>query len=347
MFTYSFINDYSEGCHPLILEALAQSNLEQQPGYGADVYTQKSVDLLRKMTNDPSADVHLVAGGTLANILVLGAILKPYESVIAATTGHINTHEAGAIESTGHKIETAFTPDGKLTPELIEPLLNKFPKYHTVKPRAVYISNSTEIGTLYTKQELTRLSEFCKLNNLLLFLDGARLASALMAESNDLNMEDIAKLTDIFYLGGTKCGALLGEAVVITDEELKTDFSYHVKQRGAMMAKGRLLGIQFVQLLQNDLIFQLAKHANVMASKIAQIIKILGYSFLTESDTNQIFPILPNRVIEQLKMKYDFFVWESVNTDHSAVRIITSWITPEEKVDQFIQDLSMLHPPKL
>ncbi|MDR1876259.1 MAG: threonine aldolase [Flavobacteriaceae bacterium] len=338
-FIHSFANDYSEGCHPSILEALTQSNLEQHPGYGDDSYTQTAVALLRKMVDDPYADIYLIAGGTLTNLLVLSAILKPFESVIAADTSHINTRETGAIEATGHKIETVPTPDGKLSPELILPILNKPISYHTVRPKAVYISNSTELGTIYTKKELTLLSEFCKENELFLFIDGARLAYALTSQSNDLTLKDIAELTDIFYVGGAKCGALLGEAVVITREEIKKDFKYHIKQRGAMLAKGRILGIQFTQLLQDGLIFQLAAHANSLANKMTLAIKSLGYPFLTESYTNQIFPILPNEVIDKLKINYGFFIWEAVDRNHSAIRLITSWATPEEKIDCFINDL--------
>lgn len=339
MIIHSFTNDYSEGCHPSILDALTQSNLVQQPGYGDDVYTLNAIRSIKNKIGDNDAEVHLISGGTLTNLLVLASILKPFESVIAAHTGHISTHETGAIEATGHKIEEVTTVDGKLTPELIKPVLNKFPEYHTVKPKVVYISNSTEIGTIYTKRELTALSEFCKENDLILFMDGARLPSALTAESNDLSLADVARLTDVFYIGGTKSGALLGEAVVITNDSLKNDFKYHQKQRGAMMAKGRVLGIQFDQLLKDDLIFKLATHANVLASKIREAIKESGYSFLTESDTNQIFPILPNKVIERLILKYGFYVWEPIDDSNSAVRLITSWATPEDKVDLFIHDL--------
>lgn len=339
MILHSFTNDYSEGCHPLVLDALARTNMIQQAGYGEDIYTQQAVQMLRDMTGDDSAAVHLVAGGTIANMLVLASVLKPFESVIAAETGHINTHEAGAIEATGHKIETVRTPDGKLRADDIKPLLDKFPLYHTVRPRVVYISDSTEVGTVYTKKELTDLSQFCRDTGLILFLDGARLASALTAATNDLSLADIARLTDVFYMGGTKCGALLGEAIVITNDALKTDFAYHIKQRGAMMAKGRILGIQFATLLKDNLIFDLARHANRMAAKITKAVERAGYSFLTRSDSNQIFPILPHALIEELGQKYNFYIWEQVDSKSAAIRLITSWATPEEKVDAFISDL--------
>lgn len=342
MFEYYFTNDYSEGCHPSVLEALGKSNLVQQPGYGDDEFTRNSVSMIRQLTADPSADVHLIAGGTLANLTILASVLKPFESVIAAHTGHINVHEAGAIEATGHKVETVLSPDGKLRPSDIDIVLNKFPEYHVVKSRVVYISNSTEIGTIYTKQELTALSEYCKSKDLILFIDGARLPSALTAASNDMNLADIARLSDIFYIGGTKCGALLGEAVVITNNELKKDFKYHLKQRGAMMAKGRTLGIQFDRLLKDGLIFDLAAHANKMAAMLTEAFKNKGYKFLTESDTNQIFPILPNDLIDKLQKRYVFYNWESIDAQHSAVRLVTSWATPFEKIEMFINDLTIL-----
>lgn len=342
MIEYYFTNDYSEGCHPLIIEALSKTNFVQQTGYGEDVYTQNTVSIIRNLVEDDCADVHLIAGGTLANLTILASILKPFESVITAHTGHINTHEAGAIEATGHKIETIVSRDGKLRPEDIAIVLNKFPEYHVVKSKVVYISNSTEIGTIYTKKELTQLSEYCRAKDLFLFIDGARLPSALTAASNDLTLADIGRLCDIFYIGGTKSGALLGEAIVITNDNLKKDFKYHLKQRGAMMAKGRVIGVQFEQLLKEGLIFDLALHANSMAAKISEAFRLLGYKFLTESDSNQIFPILPNKIIEELSTHYAFYVWEAVDANHSAIRLITSWATPLYKVDLFISYLREL-----
>ncbi|MFV0418578.1 MAG: threonine aldolase family protein [Dysgonomonas sp.] len=339
---YSFANDYSEGCHPSILKALTDSNLIQQSGYGDDVCTQNATNAIRQLANCPLADVHMVAGGTLANLVVLASILRPFESVVAATTGHIYTNEAGAIEATGHKVEAAPTSDGKLRPTDIIPFLNKIRGHHMVRTRVVYISNSTELGTVYTKQELTNLYNFCKENDLILFMDGARLPMALTALSNNLSLADIAALTDIFYLGGTKCGALLGEAIVIVNPELKKDFKYHLKQRGALAAKGRTIGIQFEQLLQSNLIFDLACHANNMAQKISKAFVKLGYPMLINSDTNQIFPILPNKLISSLREDYEFLTWSIVNADYSAVRLITSWATPENVVDEFIKDLEKL-----
>lgn len=335
MIKYSFANDYSEGCHPSILAALSETNNIQQAGYGDDTYTQNAVAIIRRLTNNPQADIHLISGGTHANLTVLSALLRPHESVIAADTGHIYTNEAGAIEATGHKVEAAPTVDGKLRPDDIKSFLNKARGHHAVKSRVVYISNSTELGTVYTKKELTHLSIFCKENDLLLFMDGARLPMALVAPSNDLTLADIASLTDVFYLGGTKCGALLGEAVVVTNPTLKKDFKYHLKQRGALMAKGRTMGIQFEQLLTNNLIFDLARHANAMAAKIAEAFYSKGFKMLIDSDTNQIFPILPHALIHQLEKQYAFLIWKEIDTHYAAIRLITSWATPEDVVNEF------------
>lgn len=342
MVMYSFTNDYSEGCHPRVLELLTESNGEQLGGYGEDVYSQGVADELRRLSDCPDAGVFLIPGGTITNLLVLAAALRPFESAIATEWGHINTHEAGAIEATGHKVETVRTLDGKLRVGDIKPLLDKFPLYHTVRPRLVYISNSTEVGTVYTKAELTELSEFCRSSGLLLYMDGARLPSALMARSNDLTLADVARLTDVFYLGGTKCGALLGEALVITNDLLKVDFAYHIKQRGAMLAKGRVLGVQFAALLKDGLIFDLAAHANVMAMRVCDGLREAGVRFWTDSDTNQIFPILPRGVIESLAERYDFYVWKELDEGCSVIRLIMSWATPVGCVDAFVEDVRVL-----
>ncbi|NDV79773.1 low specificity L-threonine aldolase [Dysgonomonas sp. 511] len=339
---YSFANDYAEGCHPSILEELVVSNFDQQQGYGCDSHTQSAVAAIRMRIHDPSAAVHFVSGGTQANLVVLSSMLRPFESVAAATTGHIYTNESGAIEATGHKVEAVPTAGGKLCPDDIKPLLNKARGHHAVRTRAVYISNATELGTIYTYKELSDLYIFCKENDLLLFMDGARLPMALAAGGGDMSLTDIAALTDVFYLGGTKCGALLGEAIVITNEELKKDFEYHLKQRGALMAKGRTIGVQFDCLLRNDLIFRLAAHANKMAGKLSEAFRAQGFPMLVDSPTNQIFPILPNKLVAALHQNYEFLDWQTVDNQHTAIRFITSWATPEEAVDECIEDLSRL-----
>lgn len=337
---YSFKNDYSEGCHPNIIEALAKTNLSQQAGYGEDEYSIQAKELIKQKIDNKNAHIYFIPGGTQANLIVIASALRPHESVIGANTAHIHIHEAGAIEATGHKINTIISSDGKVKTGDIEGILHEHANVpHMVKPKMVYISNSTETGTIYKKHELEALWEFCKQKGLYLFLDGARLGSALCAEDNDLSMADLSRLTDVFYIGGTKNGALLGEAIVINNDKLKEDFGFHLKQRGALLAKGRLLGVQFLELFKNDLFFVLAKHANLMARKITDAIKKKGHSLLAESTTNQIFPILPNNLIEKLSGKYEFYVWQKIDEDTSAIRLVTSWATEEKFVDQFIKDL--------
>lgn len=341
---YSFKNDYSEGCHPNILNALLETNFEQQEGYGDDLYCQEAKDLIKQKINNQNADIHFVSAGTQANLIVISSILKPFESVISASTGHINVHETGAIEATGHKIETVYSSDGKLIPELVQSILEKFEDHHMTKPKLVYISNSTEVGTFYSKNDLENLSAFCKKNNLYLFMDGARLGSALCASINDLSISDLSKLTDVFYMGGTKNGALLGEAIVINNNNLKEDFKFHLKQRGALMSKGRLLGIQFRELFKENLYLDLASHANSMATKLSIGIKEIGFDFLSESSTNQIFPILPNSIIAELSKEFGFYVWKKIDSDKSAIRLVCSWATREDAIDKFINTLKTVKP---
>lgn len=336
---YSFKNDYSEGAHPRILEVLAGTNLLQEDGYGEDASCLRAADLIRGKIGSPEADVHFIPGGTQANLVVIASILRPHESVISADSGHIHVHETGAVEATGHKINVVASADGKLTTGGVEAVLREHYFEHMVKPALVYISNSTEVGTFYTKGELEALSACCRENGLYLYADGARLGSALCAEGGDLTLEDMARLTDVFYIGGTKNGALLGEAIVITRPELKADFRYILKQRGALLAKGRILGAQFEALFRDDLYFDLARHANRMAAKLTAGIKAAGYGFLTESGTNQIFPILPKSLIARLEKTYGFYVWCGVDGSHDAIRLVTSWATREEKVDAFLKDL--------
>jgi len=339
---YSFTNDYSEGAHPKIIEALKRTNLQQQSGYSEDSYTKEAVKLIKMRMNSEDSDVHIVSGGTQANLIVISSILRPHEAVISAATGHINVHEAGAIEATGHKVCTINTEDGKLTPEQIQEILDIHEDEHMVKPKLVYISNSTEIGTVYNKKELDTLSDFCKAKSLYLYMDGARLGAALQSPKSDLKIEDLPKYTDVFYIGGTKNGALLGEAIVINNDDLKEDFRFHIKQKGAMLAKGRVLGIQFLELFKDDLFFEIGKHSNKMAFEISSSLKNLGYDFLGEPSSNQIFPILPNKLIDSLLEKYDFYKWSKVDEDNSAVRLVTSWATEEAIIDKFIEDIREL-----
>ncbi|AZA57488.1 threonine aldolase family protein [Chryseobacterium shandongense] len=334
---FSFKNDYSEGCHPNILTALLNHNSDQQAGYGEDQYSLEAKNLIRQKIKSDS-DIYFVSGGTQANLLVISSILKPYQCVISAATGHILNNETGAIEATGHKILSIDKEDGKLTPEDIIPVLENHKNIpHQVMPKLVYVSNSTELGTVYTLTELEKLSTFCKENHLYIFMDGARMGHGLTAEISDLTLEKVAQLTDVFYLGGTKNGALIGEAIVINNNELRQDFAFNIKQRGALLAKGRLLGIQFLELMKEDLYFELAAHANRQAMKIKKALKERGVKFLSDTYTNQIFPILSNSLIEKLSEKFEFYVWKKIDDDFSAIRIITSWNTADEPVDEFIE----------
>jgi threonine aldolase len=336
---YNFKNDYSEGAHPKILEALFETNLEQAEGYGEDRFSKEARDLIQEKVGDKEVDVHFVSGGTQANLICLSSILKSYESVVSVESGHINGHEAGAIELTGHKINLIKGEAGKIKIEEVKQVIEEHqePYDHLVKPKVVFISNSTEIGTIYSKKELEEISQFCKENNLFLYLDGARLGSALTSSKNDLILADIARLTDIFYIGGTKNGALLGEAIVISNENLKENFRIYMKQRGALLAKGRLIGLQFRELFKDDLFFKTAKHANLMAEKLTKGIKALGYNFLSDSSSNQIFPIFPNSLIEKLQQDFGFFIWQKIDKNNSAIRLVTSWATKEKEIDRFIE----------
>ncbi len=339
MTKYSFKNDYSEGFHPQLIEALAKTNFEQQHGYGDDKYCEMARAAIKAKTGHPDADIYFVSGGTQANTIVIASALKPFEGVIAATTGHINVHETGAIEASGHKIIIVTSHDGKVKPEDIIAECDRAEDHHMVRPAMVYISNSTEVGSVYTKAELTALSETCKSRNLYLYLDGARLGSALCSDNNDLSLTDLSELTDAFYIGGTKNGAIMGEAIVINNDNLKKDFNYHLKQRGALLSKGRLMGVQFYELFKEKLYFELAQHANNMAKKIADALTEKGFLFITKHESNQIFPILPNDLIDKLLTKYEFYIWQKMEDNKSAVRLVTSWATLENKVDEFIKDI--------
>jgi len=338
--------DYAEGAHPKILELLTRTNMEQTPGYSVDEYCNKAREIIKKLCDSDSSEVHFFVGGTQANTVVIESILRPHQGVISADTGHINVHETGAIEATGHKVLSVASEDGKITAEQVREVHSSHfgdanPE-HTVQPGMVYISNPTENGTLYSKQELTELSEACRSLGLPLFLDGARMGYGLMAEGNDLTLSDIAKLCDVFYIGGTKVGALFGEALVITEPSLRKDFRYMIKQHGGLLAKGRLLGLQFIALLEDGLYFSISEHADRLAMKIKAAFEEKGYPFLYESYTNQQFPILPDDKLEILKEKYAYSFWARVDEKHSAVRFCTSWATREEDVERLLEDIRSL-----
>lgn len=333
----SFKNDYSEGALPEIMEALVKTNLEQTVGYGMDEYCGEAAEKIKNRIKQPNAQVHFLVGGTQANQTCISAFLRPHEAVIGVKTAHINVHETGAIEATGHKVVTVTGKDGKITPEEIKEAVWYHSDEHMVKPKMVYISNSTEIGTIYTKKELEEVSACCKKLKLYLYLDGARLGSALTAEGNDLTIEDIAALTDAFYIGGTKNGALFGEAVVLVNPELQNEFRYAIKQHGGMLAKGRLLGIQFDCLFTEELFFKAGAHANRMAMKLKQGLTECGITFLADSVTNQQFPIFTKEEIEVLDREFLFEYNDKVEENKYAIRFCTSWATREEDVKRLIE----------
>lgn len=336
---YSFTNDYSEGAHPRILEAMLECNLVQNTGYSMDSHTAHAKELIREEIGCPDADIHIIVGGTQTNLITISTALRPYQAVISAATGHINVHETGAIEATGHKVLAMPTEDGKLTPALVLEAAAAHTDEHMVQPKMVYISNSTEIGTQYTKAELEALHHVCRQKGLYLFMDGARMGAALTSPINDLTLKDIARLTDVFYIGGTKNGALFGEALVILHEDLKPDFRFMIKQRGAMLAKGWLLGIQFEQLFQNNLFYDLAAHSNRMAAKIKKALLEKGYTLASDSSTNQLFPIFTNEMVERLAKDFSFNVDRKIDETHTSIRFVTSWATTEESVEALIKTL--------
>ena len=340
---YSFKNDYSEGAHQRIIDTMVKSNMEQTDGYGTDDYCSKAAEYIKKAMDFNDADVHLLVGGTQTNLTAISSFLRPYEAAIAVSTGHINTYETGAIEATGHKvISAADTEDGKLKPCHIEQVLRDHTDEHMVKPKLVYISNPTEIGTLYNKTELTELNQCCRKHNLFLYVDGARLASALSAEGNDLALSDYPRLCDAFYIGGTKCGALMGEALVICNDSLKEDFRYNIKNKGTLFAKGRLLGIQFLELFKDNLYMELGNYSNRMAKKLKDGIENAGYNFMIDSVTNQIFPIFPNEIVEKISKNYDYTFWKKEDENSSVLRLVTSWATDENEVNKFVEFINSL-----
>ncbi|MEK6704730.1 MAG: aminotransferase class V-fold PLP-dependent enzyme [Bdellovibrionota bacterium] len=337
---YFFFDDYSEGAHLQILEAFSRTNFQQERGYGMDSFTQEAERLIKEKIKKPKAAVHFVSSGTHANLVCISSLLKSYESVVAVDSGHANIHEAGAVEATGHKINVVPAVAGKMTPQAILEIVTTHTDEHMVKPKAVYISQSTEVGTVYLKSELQKLHEVCQQNELYLFIDGARIGHAVMSKNADFDLFDIANYCDLFSIGGTKNGALIGEAIVIVNPGLQENFRYHLRQRGALLAKARAVTVQFVELFKGNLYFENAKYANDMAQKLAVGIQECGYQFLSEPVVNQIFPIFPNGVIEKLQKNHGFYVWSKSSTpDHSVVRLVTSWATQDVAIEAFLADL--------
>lgn len=338
--------DYAEGAHPKILEKMIATNMEQTLGYSEDEYCNQARTLIKNMCNAPHSDVHFLVGGTQTNTTVISSILRPHQGVICAESGHINIHETGAIEARGHKVLPLPSSDGKISAQQIENYCRSHwedvTHEHIVQPGMVYISFPTENGTIYSKSELQNIHNTCKKYELPLFVDGARLGYGLTAHNNDLTLEDFVMLTDVFYIGGTKVGALLGEAVVINNNALKKDFRYLIKQQGGLLAKGRIIGIQFCTLFTENLYFEIAEKANKLAMQIHNAFAKKGIEFLYDSSTNQQFPILSNHEIEILEKKYLFGFWKRIDQEYAAVRFCTSWATQSEHICQLTEDIENL-----
>ena len=341
---YSFRNDYSEGAHPQVLQALTDTNLVQTCGYGVDPICEEARDLIRTVCAAPEADVHFLVGGTQTNLTVITALLASYEAVIAAHTGHVNCHETGAIEATGHKVCVETSPDGKVTPAMVEAVLARHDgSEHMVSPKMVYISDTTEIGTVYTKAELTALYAFCRENGLLLFVDGARLGAALTSKANDLTLPEFAHLCDAFYIGGTKNGAMFGEALVITRPELTDGFFRMKKRMGAVMEKGWIQGVMFQALFTDDLYFHMARHANEMAARLQDGLRAKGWTLWVDSPTNQVFPIVPDSLKPQIDAVCHYEDWcPADGPGHTIIRFVTCFNTEKSDVDGLLAALPTL-----
>ncbi|HBO22024.1 MAG TPA: threonine aldolase [Providencia sp.] len=339
---YSFLNDYNEIAHPAVMKELNGLVGQRYEGYGTDKLCASVAKQIKERIGRADADIHFFNGGTITNLTVISHVLRPHQAAISVDSGHISTHETGAIEATGHKVITVQSESGKLTPQHIQKVLSENGDEHTVQAKLVYISNSTEIGTVYRKSEIVALREICDANGLFLFMDGARLASGLMSKYSDLTIEDIAQLTDIFYIGGTKIGAFTGEVLVIANSALKSDFRFSLKQKGGLQAKGWLLAAQFKALFEDDLYFKLGQHVNDMASQIAIFFKDNGFEFLAPTESNQVFVILPNELAKKLLSKYALNKICEPESGKTCVRFCTSWSTRQQDVDDFISSFKLL-----
>lgn len=343
-------NDYNRGAHPKILEALQRTNGESYGGYGIDPWCEKAAREILKYTDCPQAAVHFLVGGTQANFTVIAAALRPYQSVISADSGHIHVHETGAVEHTGHKITVLPSENGKITARQVAETAESYRvsdiREHVSQPKMVYLSYPTEYGTLYSLRELEEISAVCREYGLYLFVDGARLGYGLGSAQADVTMKDLARLTDVFYCGGTKCGALFGEALVIVNPALKTDFRSYIKQNGAMLAKGWLLGLQFYTLFQDGLYFEITKKADEYAMQIKEAFEEAGIPFYIESYTNQQFVVLPDDIMEELGKRYIFEFEKKIDDTHSCVRFCTSWATKQEEADALAEDIRRIAQEK-
>lgn len=334
-----FASDYSQGAHPKVMDALVKTNMEHTDGYGMDEYCKKASDIIKNIVKR-DCEVHMMVGGTPCNAILIANSLRPYESVITVKTGHIYSHETGAIEATGHRVVAMDGVDGKINPELIDLAYGEFQDEHTIRPKMVYISQPTEIGTIYKKEEIKKIREKCLEKDMYLYIDGARLGAALTCEENDTSIEEISELCDAFYIGGTKNGALLGEALVIFNEEMNKDFRFMIKRHCGLLARGRIIGVQFVALMEggrNSLFYEIGRHENEMAEILRGELKKLGIKFFSDSPTNQIFPILPVEIVESLEEKFKFHRWAEEKDGYLPIRLVTSWGTSEDEVRELIE----------
>ena len=338
--------DYNEGAHPSVMDVLLMTNMEQSIGYGEDEYCEEARDIIKRLCNNEDLYVQFLVGGTQTNKTIIDAALRPHQGVLSADTGHINVHETGAIEACGHKVLALPSVDGKINAKQVEEAYKEHmendSREHEVQPKMVYISNPTEFGSIYSKAELEELSKVCHDNGLYLFMDGARLGYGLTCDANDLDLPTIAKCCDVFYIGGTKVGALFGEAVVINNKDIKEDFRYLIKQNGGMLAKGRLLGIQFKALLEDNLYFDISRHAILMADAIRRTLDAKGYKYYVESPTNQIFVIMPNKDLEKLSRNFILSNERKYDDNNTVIRVCTSWATKQENVSAFIEAVKAL-----
>lgn len=345
---YYFQNDYNSMCHPKVLERLMNSASLHMDGYGNDDACERAAARIRSLCQDPNLSVHFLSGGTQTNLTVICAALRPYQCVIAASSGHIYEHETGAIEANGHKILPVNSFDGKITAAQIEALVaehycpNGPGVEHTPQPKLVYISFSTEMGTVYSLDDLVMISNVCKAHSLYLFIDGARLGYGLCAKDCDVTIADIARLSDVFYIGGTKQGAMFGEAVVISNPEIARDFRYVIKQKGGMLAKGWLMGLQFEALLEDDLYFALAKSANSFADQLRAVFAECGFEQPYLNHTNQVFAVLPDVILSALSNDFKFTEWVRIDCNHRMVRFCTSWSTTQKDIDALCAELRRL-----
>ena len=338
---YFFHNDYNQAAHPDVLKKMMTGTDVQHPGYGMDDNCSKAAALIREHCCAPNASVHFLVGGTQTNLAVITAALRPHQAVLGVDTAHVNVHETGAIEATGHKVVALASEDGKITAKQVRGFAqaqsSESEPEHAVQVKMVYISHPTELGTTYTLSELEQISETCKEFGLYLYLDGARLGYALAAEDNDIELQDLARLCDVFYIGGTKVGAMFGEAVVFTNQELARDFRYIIKQRGAMLAKGWLLGKQFEALFENGLYTTISAYANKQADRIRATLKQCGYPLLVPCSTNQTFAILPDGLLAEIDKDFSYMVQEKRDDGNTVVRFCTSWATDAESVTKLCQ----------